>query len=111
MIVTEPWEATSSAKVRPAMPLPITRKSDVMATTGEGSRLLDAQRQRCHEPRPRDPAGAQSPAFEAAYCDFSRGVSRPVKILVALKRVADPDNANKVKIPASGDKIETAGLE
>jgi electron transfer flavoprotein beta subunit len=34
-----------------------------------------------------------------------------VKILVPLKRVADPDNANKVKIPASGDKIETAGLE
>jgi len=34
-----------------------------------------------------------------------------VKILVALKRVADPDNANKVKIPASGEKIETTGLE
>src|SRR5439155_12244645 len=34
-----------------------------------------------------------------------------VKILVALKRVADPDNANKVKIPPAGDKIETAGLE
>jgi electron transfer flavoprotein beta subunit len=34
-----------------------------------------------------------------------------VKILVPLKRVADPDNANKVKIPPSGDKVETAGLE
>jgi electron transfer flavoprotein beta subunit len=34
-----------------------------------------------------------------------------VKILVALKRVADPDNANKVKIPASGDKVDTTGLE
>ncbi len=34
-----------------------------------------------------------------------------MKILVALKRVADPDNANKVKIPAAGDKIETTGLE
>jgi len=34
-----------------------------------------------------------------------------VKILVALKRVADPDNANKVKIPASGERIETTGLE
>jgi electron transfer flavoprotein beta subunit len=34
-----------------------------------------------------------------------------VKILVALKRVADPDNANKVKIPASGEKIDTSGLE
>jgi electron transfer flavoprotein beta subunit len=34
-----------------------------------------------------------------------------VKILVALKRVADPDNANKVKIPPSGDKVDTAGLE
>jgi electron transfer flavoprotein beta subunit len=34
-----------------------------------------------------------------------------VKILVALKRVADPDNANKVKIPPSGEKIDTAGLE
>ncbi len=34
---------------------------------------------------------------------------RPVKILVPLKRVADPDNANKVKI--SPNKIDTAGLE
>jgi electron transfer flavoprotein beta subunit len=34
-----------------------------------------------------------------------------VKILVALKRVADPDNANKVKIPAAGDKVDTTGLE
>ena len=34
-----------------------------------------------------------------------------MKILVPLKRVADPDNANKVKIPASGEKIDTAGLE
>lgn len=43
-------------------------------------------------------------------------VRRPfVKILVPLKRVADPDNANKVKIaaPAGGlaPKIDTAGLE
>ena len=34
-----------------------------------------------------------------------------MKILVALKRVADPDNANKVKIPADGSTIDTAGLE
>jgi electron transfer flavoprotein beta subunit len=34
-----------------------------------------------------------------------------VKILVPLKRVADPDNANKIKIPADGSKIETTGLE
>jgi electron transfer flavoprotein beta subunit len=34
-----------------------------------------------------------------------------VKILVPLKRVADPDNANKVKIPPGGAKIETTGLE
>lgn len=34
-----------------------------------------------------------------------------MKILVALKRVADPDNANKVKIPPSGDKVDTTGLE
>lgn len=34
-----------------------------------------------------------------------------MKILVAIKRVADPDNANKVKIPASGERIETTGLE
>jgi electron transfer flavoprotein beta subunit len=32
-----------------------------------------------------------------------------VKILVPLKRVADPDNANKVK--AAGAKVETTGLE
>src|SRR5579859_101867 len=46
----------------------------------------------------------------------SASFRRPlVKVLVTLKRVADPDNANKVKInaPAGGlaPKIETAGLE
>lgn len=34
-----------------------------------------------------------------------------MKILVPLKRVADPANHNKVKIPASGDKVDTGGLE
>ena len=34
-----------------------------------------------------------------------------MKVLVALKRVADPDNANKVKIPASGDKVDTSALQ
>ncbi|MEM1034132.1 MAG: electron transfer flavoprotein subunit beta/FixA family protein [Myxococcota bacterium] len=34
-----------------------------------------------------------------------------MKILVPLKRVADPDNANKVKVPADGSKVDTAGLE
>jgi electron transfer flavoprotein beta subunit len=34
-----------------------------------------------------------------------------VKILVPLKRVADPDNANKIKIAAGGAAIDTAGLE
>jgi electron transfer flavoprotein beta subunit len=34
-----------------------------------------------------------------------------VKILVSLKRVADPDNANKVTIPAGGDRIDTTGME
>lgn len=36
---------------------------------------------------------------------------KAVKILVPLKRVADPDNANKVKIPADGSTIDTSGLE
>jgi electron transfer flavoprotein beta subunit len=34
-----------------------------------------------------------------------------VKILVPVKRVADPDNANKVKISASGDAVSSEGLE
>jgi electron transfer flavoprotein beta subunit len=34
-----------------------------------------------------------------------------VKVLVALKRVADPDNANKVKVSAQGDAVDTTGLE
>jgi electron transfer flavoprotein beta subunit len=34
-----------------------------------------------------------------------------VKILVALKRVADPDNANKVRISAGGERVETGNLE
>ncbi len=34
-----------------------------------------------------------------------------MKILVALKRVADPDNANKVKIAAGGAAVDTTGLE
>lgn len=34
-----------------------------------------------------------------------------MKILVALKRVADPDNANKVRIAPGGERIETGSLE
>jgi electron transfer flavoprotein beta subunit len=34
-----------------------------------------------------------------------------VKILVPLKRTADPDNANKIKIAPDGSKIVTDGLE
>jgi electron transfer flavoprotein beta subunit len=34
-----------------------------------------------------------------------------VKILVPVKRVADPDNANKVKIAAGGGAVDTTGLE
>jgi len=34
-----------------------------------------------------------------------------VKVLVALKRVADPDNANKIKITSGGHAVDTAGLE
>lgn len=34
-----------------------------------------------------------------------------MKILVPIKRVADPDNANKVKIPSGGETVDTAGLE
>jgi len=34
-----------------------------------------------------------------------------VKILVSLKRVSDPDNANKVKVSADGSKVDTTGLE
>jgi electron transfer flavoprotein beta subunit len=34
-----------------------------------------------------------------------------VKILVALKRVADPDNANKVRIAPGGERVDTGNLE
>lgn len=34
-----------------------------------------------------------------------------MKILVALKRVADPDNANKVRISAGAERVETGNLE
>ena len=34
-----------------------------------------------------------------------------MKILVVIKRVSDPDNANKIKIGASGESIDTSGLE
>ena len=34
-----------------------------------------------------------------------------MKILVALKRVSDPDNANKVKVAAGGAKLDASGLE
>jgi electron transfer flavoprotein beta subunit len=34
-----------------------------------------------------------------------------VRILVPVKRVSDPDNANKIKIPPGGAKIDTTGLE
>lgn len=34
-----------------------------------------------------------------------------MKVLVPLKRVADPDSANRIKIPADGKTIDTSGLE
>jgi electron transfer flavoprotein beta subunit len=34
-----------------------------------------------------------------------------VKVLVPLKRVADPDNANKIKVAASGSAVDSTGLE
>ncbi len=34
-----------------------------------------------------------------------------MKILVAIKRVADPDNANKVKVSPAGNAVDTTGLE
>jgi electron transfer flavoprotein beta subunit len=34
-----------------------------------------------------------------------------MKILVPLKRVSDPDNANKIKIAAGGNAVDTSGLE
>ncbi len=34
-----------------------------------------------------------------------------MKILVALKRVSDPDNAGKIKIPPGASKVDTTGLE
>lgn len=34
-----------------------------------------------------------------------------MKIVVAVKRVADPDNANKIKIGGSGKQVDTTGLE
>ena len=34
-----------------------------------------------------------------------------MKILVALKRVADPDNANKVRIAPGGERVDTGNLE
>lgn len=35
----------------------------------------------------------------------------PLKILVSMKRVADPDNANKVKITGDGAEVSSEGLE
>ncbi len=34
-----------------------------------------------------------------------------MKILVAIKRVSDPDNANKVKVSPTGNAVDTTGLE
>lgn len=34
-----------------------------------------------------------------------------MKVLVAVKRVADPDNANRIKVSSAGDAIDTSGLE
>jgi electron transfer flavoprotein beta subunit len=40
----------------------------------------------------------------------ARSQGGPVKILVAVKRVADPENLNKIKLSAQG-KVDTTGLE
>jgi len=49
------------------------------------------------------------PQFIAPLVHRQEAIS--VKILVPLKRVVDPDNANKVKVSADGSKVETTGLE
>jgi electron transfer flavoprotein beta subunit len=43
--------------------------------------------------------------------ELPRGRRNAVKILVPIKRVADPDNANKIKISSAGNAVETTGLE
>jgi electron transfer flavoprotein beta subunit len=40
-----------------------------------------------------------------------KGKGIRVKILVPVKRVVDPDNANKVKVSADGSKVTSDGLE
>jgi electron transfer flavoprotein beta subunit len=42
---------------------------------------------------------------------FGKEQRSAVKILVALKRVSDPDNANKIKIAPGGNAVDTTGLE
>jgi len=54
--------------------------------------------------------GSAGNLAEPARSLSSEEVSK-VKVLVALKRVADPDNVNKIKISPSGEKVETTGLE
>lgn len=34
-----------------------------------------------------------------------------MKVLVVVKRVADPDNANRIKVSSAGDAIDSSGLE
>src|SRR5512132_3635951 len=48
---------------------------------------------------------------EAAATLDRNGRRFEVKVLVPIKRVADPDNANKIKIAPSGNAVDTSGLE
>lgn len=59
----------------------------------------------------RDNVGSSAKLVESTWAYIAVGVKRVVKILVPLKRVSDPDNANKVKIAADGSAVETTGLE
>src|SRR5258708_38767425 len=48
--------------------------------------------------------GAPTPSIDSLLWEVA------LKILVAVKRVADPENLNKIKLSAQG-KIDTTGLE
>src|SRR3982751_1487026 len=59
---------------------------------------------------PREPLGLSWPCRTRQQPSERRRKSS-VKILVPIKRVADPDNANKVRIGAGGQRVDTGNLE
>jgi len=112
--MTEPWRAARMAKLSPAMPAPMTRKSAVMGARSIGGNLAD-EKGNFHPPPARglDPAARNRHRWcVSAFItgtDTGVGKTRVVRLLLEALR-ADGRDAVGYKPVSSGDREDAAIL-